>query len=606
MRKLEWKRVLIVYDTFFNLTHIHNYTSLTESIDISYNENYNDTTTMIHQIRQSEKNIVYLTVRARQAVNLLCAAYEHAMVWPHYMWILQDHSVVDLFMHTNNRCTTEMLQEALQSTVLLRLQREQKNASMQLDMGYSYETYQRQYMDILNELGENLMYNEFSNIMHDSVWAFAWALNDSLNTVSENNMTLIDFIRLFGKKQLSYIMEKNLRSLSFEGVSGHVHYNNEDHIEAMVDIYLVFNNTEITAGSYNQLLGDLSLKMPNQIPIIDDKLESRYRLIPFPVTVLLIVVVSLCLVLTTVLFILFIKYRKYSEIKATSPYLSLLMFLGTYLILIATLIQAIMTAVRLGASATNNVLSSALCGSVIMGNIIGINLIFSTLLLRMLRVYRIFSYFGRTGKIWSDKVLVVIVLLIVVGDMVLLLIWFFVDPFMMRSITRYIYEHHDTPPYYEIRQYCTSNKIAVWFALIFGKVGVLFAFVLFLAIKTRKIQRENFKDTKKVNIYIFVTVLIVATLIPVWFLLEGTGNVQGMGIVIYIAFGATGLLNQLMLFTPKVFPPMLRSLGYNVCLSPRSKYQKATIKRRDNSVLPHTYPISSPFAANGHTLPKTV
>ena len=592
MRELEWKRVLIVYEEFFNLTYVHNSTSLTETLDISFSENYHNATVMVHQIRQSERNIVYLSVGARQTVDLLCAAYDDGLVWPHYMWILQDHSVGDLIMYNYSGCTTEKLEEAMQNTMLLRLQREQKNASKKLDMGYSYETYWQQYMDVLNQSGDGLMYNEFANVMHDSVWAFALALNDSLDTIiSENNMTVIDFIKQFGKKELANTMEDNLRSLSFEGVSGHVHFSDDNDTEAVVDVNLILlNNTEIIIGCYNQLLGNLSLILPILIDLPDDKLQSQYNLIPFPVTILLIVVISLCLVFTSVMFILFIKYRRYSEIKATSPYLSLLMFLGTYLILIATLIQAILTAIRM--SPTDDVMSSALCGSVITGNIIGINLIFSTLLLRMLRIYRIFNHFGRTGKIWSDKVLVVIVLFIVGGDVALLVIWFCVDPFTVRGVTHY--EHHDTPPHYEIRQYCTSNNIAVWFALTFGKVGVLFAIVLFLAIKTRKIQRENFKDTKKVNIYIFVTVLIVATLIPVWFLLVGTENLKGTGIVIYVAFGATGLLNQLMLFTPKVFPPMLRSLGWNVCLSPRSKLQRATIKRKDNSNLPYTYPVRSP------------
>ena len=603
MRELGWKRVLVIYEESFNLTYyVRNSTSLTETLDISFSEvlaesDDHNITDMVPEIRRSERNIVYLSIGAKQAVDLLCAAYDDGLVWPHYMWILQDHNVGDLLTYTDNyRCTTRKLMEAMQNTMLLRLQREQQNTFRELDTGYSYETYLQQYIKMLNESGKDLVYNEFANIMHDSVWAFSLALNRSLDSVAKDNMTVIDFIKRFGKKELAHTMEEYLRSLSFEGASGHVHFNDDYDTEAMVDISLIFlNNTEKTIGCYNQFLGNLSLTMPIPLPT----LLRQFNHIPLPVTNLLIAVVSLCIAFTTVMFILFIKYQRYSEIKATSPYLSLLMFLGTYLILIATLVQAILT--RITVMPTNNVMSSALCGSVITGNIVGINLIFSTLLLRMLRVYRIFSYFGRTGKIWSDKVLTAIVLLIVGGDVVLLLIWFCVDPFMVRSVTHY--EHHDTPPHYETNQYCTSNKIAVWFSLIFGKVGVLFMIVLLLAIKTRKIQRENFKDTKKVNIYIFITVLIIATLIPVWFLLEGMENVQGTGIVIYVAFGATGLLNQLMLFTPKVFPPMLRSLGWNVCLSPRSKLQKATIKRRDNinsnsgntSTLSHTNPMRSPI-----------
>ena len=65
---------------------------------------------------------------------------------------------------------------------------------------------------------------------------------------------------------------------------------------------------------------------------LQDQSPSRYTLIPLPVAVLLTTVVIMCLLVTTIVFILFIRYRRYSENKATSPYLSLLMFVGSYFI----------------------------------------------------------------------------------------------------------------------------------------------------------------------------------------------------------------------------------------------------------------------------------
>ena len=599
MRELGWKRVLVIFEQALNLTQVHNLGLSPESLDICFREYYHDdVTVMIQEIRRSEKNIIFVSAGANETAKLLCAAYDNGLVWPHYVWVLQDHSVSDLLIYTQNGCTMKKLMDALQGTILLRLQRKEQSPSKQLDTGYSYAMYWQRYMRLLNESGKNLMYNEFANVMHDAVWAFARALNHSLTTMAKNNTTLSDFIRRFGKKELSTMMEQYLQNLSFEGVSGHVHFSRDYGIEAMIDIELVLlNNTVTTIGRYNQLLGKSSVRMPTAIDLPGDKLPCHYNLVPLFVTVLLVVVVILCIALTTLVFVLFIKYRRYSEIKATSPYLSMLMFVGTYLILVSTLMQAVLTAVE---SPVDSVASSSLCGSVITGNVVGINLIFSTLLLRMLRVYHIFSYFGRTGKVWSDKVLSVVVFLIVGGDMVLLLVWFSVDPFTVNEVRRYVYERRDTLPHYEITQYCASDNITVWFSLVFGKMGILFIIVLFLAIKTRKIQRENFKDTKKVNVYIFITVLIIATLIPVWFVLEGTGNVKWTGVMIYASFGAIGLLNQLMLFTPKVFPPMLRSLGYNVCHSPRTKSQRATIRIRNTSnnnsrlTLSHSNPVRSP------------
>ena len=574
MRKINWKRGLIIDEEFFNTNSIRNGSFLIQNLDITYLEYSDLIFTTISEIRRSEKNIVFVSVGARRTADLLCAAYDDGLVWPHYMWILQDHDVSDLLEEAYKNCTKGKLMEATQNAIVFKFQFEQENKSKELDTGNTFESYLEEYTKILRESGKaDLKHNKFANTMHDSVWAFAFALNHSLDTIAGDNMTVIDFVNQFGRMELTNEIEANLRSLYFEGVSGRVQFNDDYDIEALVSITLLSNhNTSFVIGYYDQASPN-GFIINRTIDLPPDYLPNKYNLIPLPGTILLIIVAVLCLLLTTIMFILFIKYRRYSEIKATSPYLSMLMFVGTYLILLSAVIQAALTASDkpLGMMA-----SATLCGSVISGNVMGINLIFSTLLLRMLRIYRIFSYFGKTGKIWSDKVLVLIVLLIVGGDIVLLLIWFSADPFTVRNYI--VYRPSGRPPHYEISQYCTSSNIAVWFALIFGKVGILFAIVLFLAIKTRKIQRENFKDTKKVNIYIFITVLIVAMLIPVWFLLEGTGNVIGTGIVIYIAFGATGLFCQLMLFAPKVLPPLLRSMGFKVGLTPTSR-RKKTIRR---------------------------
>lgn len=573
MRELNWKRALIIDDEFFN---INNGSFLMQNLDITHLEYSDLIFTTLNEIRRSKKNIVFVSVGARRMADLLCAAYDDGLVWPHYMWILQDYNVSDLLKEAHKSCTKDRLMEATQNSLVFRFQYEQENKSKELNTSNTFGSYLEEYTKILSESGKKLTQNKFANTMHDSVWAFAFALSHSLDTIGNlgDNMTVIDFVNEFGRVELTNLIEANLNSLSFEGVSGRIQFSDNYDIEALVSItWLGNHNTSFVIGYYDQAFPS-GFIIDQTFDVPPDELPNKYNLIPLPGTLLLIITAILCLLLTTTMFILFVKYRRYSEIKATSPYLSMLMFVGSYLILISAVMEAVLTAIINRSLGT--IASAALCGSVISGNVMGINLIFSTLLLRTLRIYRIFSYFGKTGKIWSDKVLVVIVLLIVGGDVALLLIWFNVDPFTVKDVIIYRPDGH--PPHYEISQYCTSNNIAVWFALIFGKVGILFAIVLFLAIKTRKIQRENFKDTKKVNIYIFITVLIVAMLIPVWFLLEGTGNVKGTGIVIYVAFGATGVFCQLMLFAPKVLPPLLRSMGFKVGLTPTNR-RKKTIRR---------------------------
>ena len=181
--------------------------------------------TMINEIRLSEKNIVFVSVGARWAADLLCAAYDDGLVWPHYVWIRQDHETSDLLPYAHEDCTEKKLVKALQNIVLLNFQDKQTDTLNELVTGSTYEAYSQQYMNILNKSGGILKYNKFANTLHDSVWAFALALNNSVVTIARDNMTVIDFVVKFGRKELTKIIESNLLSVSFEGVSGHVQFN---------------------------------------------------------------------------------------------------------------------------------------------------------------------------------------------------------------------------------------------------------------------------------------------------------------------------------------------------------------------------------------------
>ena len=580
MRKLGRSRLLVIDNEFFNMNSVRNSTFLRQNLSISYLEFSSDVSTMLKEIRMSEKTVVFVSATLKQTADLMCAVYDDGLVWPQYMWIIQHYNLRDILSYQTGSYSKTNLKQALNHTLFLKYQSEQTDTLKKLVTGSTFETYKQQYLQLLNESSDMLNYNEYANIMHDSVWAFALALNRSLDRILPFNTTIIDFISKFGREELTSFMEHNLPSLSFDGASGNLQFNHQYEVEANVFVTLAnCDGTDVTIGYYDQSVRKLYLNESLLPPVLpSDELPMIYKQIPVAATILLIILVILSSLLTTITFILFIKYRKYSEIKATSPYLSLLMFVGTYLILISTLVQAILAAI---VSPVDDVASAALCGSVISGNVIGINLIFATLLLRMLRIYHIFSYFGKTGKCWSDRFLIIVVLLVVCGDVILLLVWFSVDPFTIKESNITVYDNAPDPPYYEVSQYCSSNQIAVWFSITFLKVGILFAIVLFLAIKTRKIQRANFKDTKKINIYIFTTVLIIATLIPLWFLLKETGNEIGTGIVICVSFGTTGLFNQLMLFSPKVLPPLLYSMGFKrttYALQYRSK--RATIIRK--------------------------
>ena len=62
--------------------------------------------------------------------------------------------------------------------------------------------------------------------------------------------------------------------------------------------------------------------------------------------------------------------------------------------------------------------------------------------------------------------------------------------------------------------------------------------------------------------YIFLMVMIICILIPLWIILRNAGNPTGSNLVIYLGFGATAFLCQLFLFVPKIVPPFLRHVTH--------------------------------------------
>ena len=79
--------------------------------------------------------------------------------------------------------------------------------------------------------------------------------------------------------------------------------------------------------------------------------------------------------------------------------------------------------------------------------------------------------------------------------------------------------------------------------------------ILVVAVKTRKIKRTNFKDTKKVNLLIVTLISVIIFSSTGWALLQFTDNNASKAIV-SIAFALTAFLCQVFLMVPKVIPPM--------------------------------------------------
>ena len=497
----------------------------------------------LRDLRQSRKRIVFASVEAKVAAQMICLAYQEGVVWPNYTWIFPDHHIEDLLFHADDMCYSDVLRRALERVYLLHFH---FNSS---DLHTQYNT--------------TLTPNLYANVMRDSIQAFALSLNATMDRLQAMNLSLEDYC--LGNSNITDMIERELMTLSFTGSLGHVRFDaNKREWQTTVDILRIKNGTATQVGNYNPVTGqivyDEDIKPIQDVQISD--IPRIYKHLSLPAAVILLMVTGVCIIFTTIMLVLFIYYRRSAEIKATSLKLSLLTFVGCYLLYISTLFHTV--------ADLTDYDGPFFCTFVTWCAGLGINFVFGTMLVRMLRAYRIFSYFGRMGrKRWSDWFLCIVVFILVGVEAMLLLIWALVDVLTVREVETY--QATASPPYIEVVQYCSSNYLHIWLIIVFAEVGILIFVVAVLAFKTRKIRRKHFKDTKKVNIYLFMNILLICVIIPFWWVLRTVNDSSASVVLLYLGYAGTATLCQLLLFVPKVMPPLMSQLFHKI---PEKKVRK--------------------------------
>ena len=498
---------------------------------------------LLRTLQGRGERIVILSVGLEQAAEVLCLAYKQSLRWPQlkHTWIVYEHQVDDFFRATST-CDNDTMRSALEGVFLVQYQLSINDSNKVIVSGQTYSEYYGDYLEQLShfaaQYNTSLNSNPYSNTLHDSVWATAIALNISLRTN--------------GTADINEIANNELSNVSFTGALGDVDFDNNGESKVAVNIFQIRNGTA-------ELYVVISNKQCNERAIgrsPDDEIPRIYNLQSAAITAVLLTFEAVLIILTTVILILFLYYRNAPEIKATSPYLSLTMFLGCYFLFASATVTA------LSPSVIHN--GRFFCNAPEWCLSLGVHLIFSPLIMRMLRVYRIFNYFGKLGKRWSDGVLFCGILVIVGTNILSLTLWRVFGGVKGMNIAMLV-TPEDSFPYYEVSQTCILPIIINAVYLIEG--AVLYTIIVLLAILTRKIRRQHFKDTKKVNIFIYLDILISYILLPLSLI------ITDRRIQVYLTFAEINIhaiLCQMFLFLPKCLPPLLRHL--------KPKYQKATSK----------------------------
>ena len=359
------------------------------------------------------------------------------------------------------------MRSALEGVFLIQYQLSINDSNKVIASGQTYRKYYDDYLEHLShfaaQYNTSLNPNPYSNALHDSVWATAIALNASL----QKNKKII------GTAMVIEIASNELANVSFTGALGDVNFDKNGESEVAVNTFQIRNgNPELYAVISDRQCNETAIERSP-----DDEIPRVYNLQSAAITAVLLTIEAVLIILTTVILILFLYYRNAPEIKASSPYLGLTMFLGCYFLFANGMIEATFPSVIHDGVFFCNVVQWSLG--------IGVHLILAPLFMRMLRVYRIFTYFGKLGKRWSDGVLFTGILAIVGTYIIFLTVLQVVGTrngvnFEMLVIPEGSF------PYYEVVQACSQLNVTTFTVFECGTLFFNIAVVV-LAILTRKI-----------------------------------------------------------------------------------------------------------------------
>ena len=560
MQKFNWRRIGAVYDSlniiyrstgidFIQRVHNLSEIELTVSVPIT------NSAVAIHDafniINTEEARITYWQANDDQNALCLCEAYHRQFLYPGYVYILRyNPKIVQNLLEAKTECSRDEMLLAMEGVLMLDYRLEVDGNTM-LFSGWNYSEFRQRYMEELEDYAKttnnSLQVSIYGNSFYDQVWAFALALNNSLQSIHSENLSFSDYT-IGNTGPISSIIKRELAMLSFQGASGRIEFDESHEIPSFVYIFQIQNGTAKQIAIYNPFKRNATFNENFRDDIPKDTFDTVYSLLPLWLGVCIFVIQGLLLGVITTNVILLLWWRNEREVKATSLLLSMLLSVGCYLLCIGPVIRIIYRVIMI----QNPTLHTFLCGLSLWLTTLGLDLVISALLFRLFRIVHVFRSFQKKSKYLSDEFLVLYSLLACTVKVVYLIIWSSVD--LYHSHTDHTYVPGANPPQYRALMFCTCNQLGIWLAVSYLYTYILLSLVLFLAIQTRRIKKTFFKDTKKVNLFVFTVIITLTTTITLWVLLSEVGIEIGADISEWVGVFIVATMCQLCLIIPKLLP----------------------------------------------------
>ena len=527
MKRMNWKQIGLIAETsdvyFFSVAEMLLLRAETNDISISPFIQMFHVTSAVHEIIDRNTRIIFVSVNIKKAVELICVLFKERLLWPDYVWIFHSYAVED-FLDQQAMCD---IQNALDGIIIIDNYFPSVYEYKQLISGITFSSYYKQYLSKLSAVAlkynVTLRENRYAKLLYDLVWATAIALNKSCGH------------------------QNNACARQVNATAAQEFYQRHD---CILKIFIIQNLTSVLISTVycNSSVAEVSLDHSVLVNAPTDKVSTPNTDPPLEYTVGVAFQIVLITLFVTLIFILYILFHNEPEIKATSFTLSLLVFAGCYLNLVyLTLLCYSNNSINLE---INKVSDDAVCIFLQLLSAPGITLplMLAILLVKMLRVYHIFhSGYPRLGRYCSDAALTCYILLILSPDILVNIIWIIVDRYKIQG------------GYVHMVKSCSSKHQVVWFGILTVYLLILILALAIVAVITRRVRLQHFKDTKKVNILLFILCLGIAITFSYWVLLQTLETKRYIAnLPLLIGHSVLVISFITLLFVPKVLPPLCR------------------------------------------------
>ena len=464
-----------------------------------------DTFIPLKQVMESYSRVIIVIASPPTIARVLCLAYHKGMVFPSYQWVFQETLKQDFsrisFTYQGRlySCSESEFNRSANGSINLfsNALHDRNNVSDMLKT-YSHG-YELQANEYSKEFGVKSATKQWAKGFYDAVWALAYALNDSLVDLNTNLNEL-----KVGSPILAEAIKYHMSNVHFHGVTGDINFDNITGFNKEGFLSL-FQYTECLEsvniiGFYKD--GQLKISPNSSHIFIDSSFPEEFIEIDDQVAAIILVFTLITMFLVISAQIINICYRNDPRIKASSPKLNHLIFIGSYMIVIGIILHCLETVLY-------PLIRLYFCNFVPFLFSVGITLYLGTSCIKTWRLNRIYVHSKRLNKddIKSIKgyILVGFVTTLVVIDLLVCIIWRVVDPLTLKPTRQLNTIGSDGERVMLIENACHSNYEVYWYvALLTPKVLLIIA-SFFLAFSTQM----NIKEFKTDNIIILTYFLTV-------------------------------------------------------------------------------------------------